>query len=149
VGDVEVLVQTGKTATIAAEQQFSVLYYLDSTAWNDTSLRQPLTQQAITTLYTACQSKTLSLLAIQSSLASQVGSDIVGIDIEGLGGSLDLSTVTVVDDSARLSLWHQAVVEPDGTIGVADGVAVNFVEHDTSTNTTTIATAAASAGSSS
>jgi len=140
VGDVEVLIKAGLTAKIAAEQQFSVLFYLDAIAWKDTSLRLPLEEQAIATLYAASQAKSLSLYTIQKTLASQVGESVVGIEIHGLGGSLDLSTVTVIDDSARLSLWHQAVVEADGTVGVKDGIAVNFVEHNTAINTTSAAT---------
>lgn len=134
VGDVEVLVKANLTAKIAAEQQLSVLVYLDDASYNDQSLRVPLENQIIETISEAFQSNTVSITDLQTTLSQQLGSSVVAIDINGLAGSLGLTTLTVLDSSARLSIWHQAVVEADGTLGVADGVAVTFVRHSTSVN---------------
>lgn len=131
-GDVAVLVKDGTTKTVAGAQTFNVLYYLDNTAWRDPTLIQPLTKAAIGVIANALQNKTVSLVNMQSALKVQVSSDVVSFDITGLGGDLNLTTLTVIDDSERLSIRKLAVVEADGTIGVEDGVGVSFVLHDTS-----------------
>jgi hypothetical protein len=140
VGNIEVLSHGSLTATIPAEQQLAVTVYLDSASYNDASLRTPLTNQIISTLYQQLQQKTVSLYQTQQTLGALLGSGVVGLNITGLGGALGLTTATVLDNSARLSLWHQAVVEADGTLGVADGVAITFLEHNTNATLTTIAT---------
>jgi hypothetical protein len=142
VGDVEVLVTGNTTASIEAEQQLSVIVKVDEATYDDPALQQPMEQQIIQTLWSSFQSKTVSLYQIQQTLGTQLGTGVVGLTISGLGGSLDLDTLTVLDGSASLSIWHQAVVEADGTLGVTDGVAITFLEHDTTATLTSVAQAA-------
>jgi hypothetical protein len=139
VGDITVLVSGNKTASIEAEQQLSIIVKVDAATYGDASLQQPMEQQIIQTLWSTFQSKTVSLYQIQQTLGAQLGTGVVGLTITGLGGSLNLDTLTVLDGSATLSIWHQAVVEADGTLGVADGVAISFLEHNPNTTLASIA----------
>lgn len=145
VGNINVLISGNKTASIEAEQQLSIIVKVDEATYNDPDLQSPMEVQIIDTLWSAFQSKTVSLYQIQKTLGAQLGSGVIGLTMTGLGGSRNLDTLTVLDGSASLSIWHQAVVEADGTLGVADGVAISFLEHNPNTTLASIAQRNASA----
>lgn len=142
IGDVEVLVGGGVIQTIPSTQQFSITVELDSPTYADLALRQPLEQQITSTLASQLQQKTVSLYQIQNTLGALLGSGVVGVTIAGLGGPLNVHTVTMLDDATRLSIAHQAVVDADGRLGVADAISIIFLQHDISASLSTVQTQA-------
>lgn len=130
-GDVSVQIQDGKIVQIPSSGLYAVNYYLDDAAWLDSNLRAPLTSTAVQTIATVLQNKTVSIQAMNVTLSVAAGSDVVGFEINGLGGTGNYSTLTVVDDAKRLSIRKQVVVEADGTVGIEDGVQVSFFPHST------------------
>lgn len=134
-GNIDVLVQNGAIITIPAPQTFVVTFYLDSAGYGDTTLQAPLQATATQILTTAMAQQQVTLAGITATMAAAVSGDVVAFDIVGLGGNLALTTLTVVDNAQRLSIRKVAVVEPDGTIGVQDGVTCAFRLHDPSAST--------------
>jgi len=135
-GNVDVLIQNGGIVSIPAPQTFVVTYYLDGAGYADASLQAPLQDTAIDVLTSALANQQVTMTTITSTLKEAVSGDVVSFDIVGLGGDLALTTLTVVDNANRLSLRKVAVVEPDGTVGVQDGVTCAFRLHDPSISTT-------------
>lgn len=138
VGDLVVLVKEGQSVIVPAAQTFNVRFDLNRTAWRDETNRAPLTAAAITALSNGLKNKTVAMKDISAALALSVGSDVVGFEVDGLGGDLNLATMTVIDDSKRLAIRKLAVIEADGTIGVTDGVGVTFTLHDTTTSLSSV-----------
>ena len=131
-GNVSVLTQDGLTQTIAAQQSFVVTFFMDAAAYNDQGLRPILKSTAIQVLAEGLDSRTVSLKTIQANLDDSISDDILNFTIIGLGGSSNLTLLSMKDDADRLSIRKEAVVMADGTIGTADAVTAAYKLHTTS-----------------
>lgn len=128
-GNVNVKVLEDKTVSIDSAQSFSVTYYLSGTAYRDAALRTALTQAAIETIHEQMLNPVVTLSGIISALKERVEGDTIGVNVTGLGGPNAYEAVTLIDNSARLSIRKKSVAKADGTIGVEDDVSVSFVQH--------------------
>lgn len=128
-GNVNVKVLEDKTVSINAAQSFSVSFYLTGTQFRDAALRTALTQAAIRVIDEQLRAPIVTTSAIYAALQEQVSGDSIGVAISGLGGATAYETVTLIDNSARLSIRKKAVAKADGTIGVEDDVSVSFIQH--------------------
>lgn len=128
-GQVSVIVKEDQQSTVTAEQSFSVVYYLTGQAYRDTELRTSLSKMAIETINEVLQNQTVTTNEMVSKLTAKAGGDAIAVEISGLGGSNPQAAMTLEDNSARLSIKKVAVALADGTIGVADDVAVTFLQH--------------------
>ena len=128
-GQIRALVLENQEISIPAEQSFEVTYYMSGTQYRDAALRQSLSRMAIETINEVLQNRTVTMSEMTSKLRAKAGSDIISVDIRGLGGTSPLTTITLIDDSARLSIKKKATAEADGTVGVEDDVAIGFIQH--------------------
>lgn len=128
-GQIRALVLENQEITLPAEQSFEVTYYMSGTQYRDSALRQSLSRMAIETINEVLQNRTVTMSEMTSKLRAKAGNDIISVDIRGLGGTTPLSTITLLDDSARLSIRKKATAEADGTVGVEDDVSVSFIQH--------------------
>jgi len=128
-GNIDVRVMEDKTVSINSAQSFSVTYYLSGSQYRDAALRTALTTAAIVVIHEQLQNPVVTISGIISALESAVSGDTIGVKVDGLGGSTPYDTVSLTDDSARLSIRKKAVAKADGTIGVEDDVSVSFVQH--------------------
>ena len=128
-GHVKAIILEDQETTLSAGQSFSVTYYLRGLAYRDSALRQALTRMAVEVINDALQQATVTMSDITRRLIERAGGDIIGARLEGLGGALTLDTVTLKDDSARLSIKKLATANADGSIGIQDAVAVAFIQH--------------------
>lgn len=127
-GQVLANVKEEQQVSINAAQSFSVTYYLSGAAYRDAELRAALTDSAVSTINDALQNSTVSLSDITSKLRAVVGNDAISVDVAGLADGA-YTTVTLPDDSVRLSIKKIAVALADGTIGVDDDVGITFLQH--------------------
>ncbi len=128
-GNVNVKVMENRTVSINSAQSFMVNFHLSGTAYRDAELRASLTNVAKQVIHQQLQNAVVSTSDIIAALRDQVASDAISVSVSGLGGETPYDTVTLMDHSARLSIRKKAVAKADGTIGVEDDVAVNFVAH--------------------
>jgi hypothetical protein len=128
-GQVSAIVLDGQVMNVPAAQSFSVSYYLRGAAHRDTSLRKALETTAIETINSILQKPVVTMSEIIDELREKTRSDAIGFQVTGLGGTQPLDTITLQDDSARLSIRKIAVPLADGTITVQDDVNVEFVKH--------------------
>lgn len=128
-GNVNVRVLENKVVSINSAQSFSVTYYLSGTAYRDAALRTALTNVATQVIHQQLQEPVVTLSGIISALQERVSGDAIGVNVTGLGGSTPYETVSLMDNSARLSIRKKAVAKADGTIGVEDDVSVTFLQH--------------------
>lgn len=129
-GLVKGTVVADETVSLEARLSFTVDYYLTGVGYRNPDLRQSLTSLASATLAAALQEPTIAMNVVSDNLTTAAGSDVIGLDISGLGGAENnFTTFTTEDSSISLSIGVIAVANADGTIGVQDNVSVNFLQH--------------------
>ena len=128
-GQVKAIVRENQETLLAAGQSFAVNFYLSGTQFRDAELRVALSQMAINTIAEELRQPVVRMNNIVSRLTAQAGDDIISVEVSGLGGNANYPAVTLLDDSARLGIRLQAVAYADGTIGIAESVAMNFLQH--------------------
>lgn len=126
-GQVNVVEQGGLKTTIAAGQSFMVTLTVPDYVYSNTDLRNKLTTSTVQTINTDLQSQTVAMSQIVEDLRAVYGSDVIDVLITGLGGSLNLSVLTVTDDGVFLSLRKKLLAQSDDTLIVTEDVSVNFV----------------------
>ncbi|HWT40597.1 MAG TPA: hypothetical protein VN081_05030 [Dongiaceae bacterium] len=128
VGQVSVQTQSGSKVTIDAEQTFNVTYYLSPTAYNNSSFTTALTSSTKSIIAQQLTGGTVSIENIQTALRENVNTqDVISLGVTGLGGTLNLDVVQMVDDSQRLTVGKILVALPDGTYTVQDAINVSYV----------------------
>ena len=130
IGLVSVLTGDGVTTNIDALQSIVVNLYVPNSVYTNTDLRNTLEKNTITIIDTALQNTIISKNEIQNNLASSYGSDVTDVELSGLGGSLNLSVLTMTKDSDRLALRKILKLQSDNTLIVAEDVTINFIRHD-------------------
>lgn len=128
-GNVNVKVLEDRTVSINSAQSFSVSFYLSGTQFRDAALRAAMTEAATRVIHDQLAQPVVTNSGIIAELRAQVSGDSIGVSVSGLGGLTPYETVSLIDDSARLSIRKKAVAKADGTIGVEDDVSVNFIQH--------------------
>ena len=128
-GFVEAIVRENERVMIRTEQSFSVTFYLSSVKYRDTALRKALSRMAVSAIYDSLQSNVVTADEINRRIRETAGSDVIAVSVTGLGGDVPLDVITLVDDSARLSIRKIARALEDNTIGVFDDVSISFIQH--------------------
>jgi len=128
-GNVAVRVLEGRQVYMSAPQRFAVTFYMNGSAYSDAALRTALKDAAARVINDALQSATVSMSDIVAAMRESVMGDAIGVSVTGLGGSTPYDTVTLLDNSARLSVRKKAVAGADGTISVEDDIDIAYVRH--------------------
>lgn len=130
VGLIKVLFANGLETYLEAGQSFRCTLYVNSTVYNNYDLRATLTVNTIKTISLELQKRIVSMSNIIDALKTSYKDDVISIEMSGLGGNKNLNVVTVIDDAQRLSLRKMLVTRNDETLGLLEGVTVDFVLHE-------------------
>jgi len=130
-GVVNVMVQDGIEKSIAAEQTFTVTLSVTDDVYNNASLRSKLDDTTITVLLTALSATRVSVSDIITALKTAYGTDVLSIQLEGLGGISNYPIITLMDDAAKLSIKKKLVSLASGELTVQEAVTVNYIRHST------------------
>jgi hypothetical protein len=125
-GVIPVYILDGAVANIDAGQAFTVTLGVTEQVYNNLNLRSRLNETTVRVLYEALQQATVSMSTIIQLLKNAYGSDVVNIQITGLGGADDYSVVTVVDGTDRLSIKKRLVALADGKLAAQEAIDVNY-----------------------
>lgn len=128
-GYVDALVQENKQIRLRADQKFVVTLYVSGAVDRDIDLKVNLAMSAKMAINTILQNQVVTSDALIDAVAERMGSSVIGVTVSGLGGEAKYDAITLLDDSARLSIAKRCVAYPDGTLGVEDAVDVLFVRH--------------------
>ena len=131
-GSIEVTIGANTEASIPAAQSLTVTCYLTDANYQNANLQASLTQLVSAVMISQLNQKTISTSAMQTALLQQANGSAVSVDVTGLGGALNLTTMTIVDGSMQPSIAKVCVVQPSGNIAVQDAITVVFVNHSDS-----------------
>ena len=83
----------------------------------------------IKTIHEQLDSRRITVNKIVSELTEQTIGDVLGIELLGLGGALNLPVVTLINDTERLSIKKKLTVSLNNELEVVDNVNVVFLRH--------------------
>lgn len=129
IGQVDVIFGAGLQTTIDSSQTFSVTLYVSSNVYKNADLRAAITAQTIKTIAAGLNNVKVSISDISDALKAQYKDDVLSIDLKGLAGVANLNVVTLIDGSKKLSLKKLLVARNDETLGLQEGVSVDYVLH--------------------
>ena len=130
VGLIKVLFSNGLETYLDAGQTFRCTLYVNSSVYNNYDLRATLTTNTIKTISDQLEQRVVSMSNITDALRTTYKDDVISIELSGLGGNKNLNVVTIIDDAQRLSLRKLLITRNDETLGLEEGVTVDFVLHE-------------------
>ncbi len=126
VGKIRALIDGNTTATIEAAQSFVVDIFVSKSIYNDTKLKNKLTSSTIQTILTVLKDSVVSLDKLTTSLRASYGNDVIAFNLTGLGGTLALDVITVLDETNRCSVKKKLTVLGDNSLSVENDITCNF-----------------------
>lgn len=128
-GTVNVYVYDDVRKAISAGQAFSVTLAVSKQVFDNSDLRDRLSITTVSVLSDQLQQKTVSVSQMISALRDAYGSDVIDVQLTGLGGDGNYPVMTMADDTDRLSIRKRLVALADGTLAAEEDVSVAFTIH--------------------
>lgn len=128
-GEIKVVVEDGKQVEIPAALSFTVRYYMESSKYKDTVLREAIISKTSKVINTSLQQATVSRDDIQKALKEAMGDDIVAVDMDNLGENKDIPVYTSLDDSTRCAVKRRLRVLPDSTTIAEEAITIDWLAH--------------------
>lgn len=132
VGQLDVIFGAGLKLTIDAGQSFTVKVYLKDSVYKNDQIKEKLRKKTITTIGECLKKKTVAVSDIIDALRVAYGADAISMEVSTLGGTAQLAVLTVIDDTARLSIRKKLNYREDGSFALAEDVDVQFIPHERS-----------------
>lgn len=129
IGDTHALILDGQQSIVNINQTIAVNYFVTDAAFRNSQFREAISLKTRQVVSDCLNKPTVSISDIVATLKSVSGDDIISFEVTGLGGSLNLSTISMLDDATRLALGKRLVVRSNRTLSVEDAIDVNFVRH--------------------
>jgi hypothetical protein len=128
-GKIKAVVDGGVTTVLDAGQSFVVDLYVTDNVYQNTPLREALKRTTISTIDDLLKQTVITSSTVISTLRDSYGSDVIGLAFSGFGGSLNFSTISLVNQGDRMNIKKRLVKLPDKSLIVQEDVTVNFVLH--------------------
>jgi hypothetical protein len=129
-GNVNALADNNQLINIEAAQTLKVSLYVDELVFNNKTLTAALQSATIKAIgaFLAANS-TVAVSALEDKLAEVYGSDVLSVNVAGLGGANNYRVITVTDDSTKLSIRKVLKLLPSGQLAVQEDISVTFTTH--------------------
>jgi hypothetical protein len=130
VGRVDVVFGAGLKTTIDAGQSFNLQLFVKDSVYRNESIKEKLRQKTVRVISEQLSRKTVAVSNIIDALRDAYQNDVISFEVSNLGGVANLSTVTMVDDGARLSIRKRLDFRADESFALREDVTVFFVPHE-------------------
>lgn len=129
IGQVKALVDGSEVINLEAAQSFAIVYYVTKTVYDDLALQAAIRRATRRTITAELKPQQVTRDRIEAALKKVGGADIITLDFMGLGGTANHRVLTMLDDSARLTIGKKLVALPNDTFSVEDNIDIRFVLH--------------------
>lgn len=129
-GNIDVMVKNGVETKISASQEFTLVLHVDSIVYNNPELRAQLKIKTIEVLNEELGKSVVSMSRITKELTKVYSEDVIDVEINGLGGSENYTTVTILHETDRPSIKKLLKAQSDGSLIVEEAVELIFVKHE-------------------
>ncbi len=128
-GNLRVIGENGTATFIKAGQSFKVRLFVKEQVMNNGDLRNNLTNSTIRVIDEELKSNLISISSIESRLKDVYGSDVMSVELSGLGGTSNHQVITLIGNGDRISIRKKITPQSDGKLIVEEDVTVEFVTH--------------------
>lgn len=128
-GNIRIMTRDGIESRMEAAQTFTVILHVPASTADNLDLLNSLQRTTIRVIDENIRGVTTAISSIESKLRDQYGNDVIDVEIRGLGGLNNYSTVSVIDSPARLSIRKQLTAQPDGQLIIEEGVNFEIIRH--------------------
>lgn len=128
-GTLNVVVESGASVTIDAEQALKVSVYMTEQGWSNEDLKANIRTSIIQSIADGFNLVTTATMNIIDEIKDNSGSEMLACRISGLGGAKNYPIVTMADDSGRMSLRKKLTALPDGTFTIEEDIDITFLKH--------------------
>lgn len=132
-GSIKVMVEDGQVMNMEASQRLTLKLYVSKEVHKNLELRASLSNTAIRVIDDRLKNVLVSNDDIIDQLKTALGSDVLAMQLTGLGGSLNLSAFTVIDSSERASLGKRLSALPNNKLIAVEDVTIDYVRHSQDT----------------
>lgn len=126
---VRAVVDEGIEVSLYTAQKLEISLFVGYEVYQNYELREELEKATITALSQQLNQTTVTRLGIERAILEAGGRDLISVTVEGLGGEVGYSTISLLDDSARLGIAKGLTQYPDGTLAVVDQLEIAFRRH--------------------
>lgn len=131
IDDVSVLADDGAELRIKPEQSLTVNLFVLKGVFQDYSLRSSVEKTVSEDVFEAVAQESISISSLEENIMKAMPDGVVGIQITGLGGNKNYSTITVIDGRNRLSIGKELFVDLDNKLGIKNNIRIVFRLHGT------------------
>jgi len=125
-GDVDVIINDGLATTVPANQAFTLTLYVTSDVYANDSLKTTLTNTSVSILSAQLDNDVLATSNFITALQAAYGTDVLGFEMTGFGSAGTIDTLTIIDDSKRLSIKKRLAAQADETMIVQEDMTIVF-----------------------
>jgi len=129
-GSAKVAILEGEFATIDLEQSLSFTFYLSRSVYDNGYIRQVLADSATNLINEVFKEKRIAANEIVSKLTELAGDNMIAVDFSGLGGKLNLSVMTLLNDNQRCAVKKRLERNDNGTIRIVNDIAFNYIKYE-------------------
>lgn len=130
IGTIRALVDNSLVTSMEAMQSLSVTLYVNSTVFNNIELRQSLTRQTIKAVDSMLQNSVITVSKVINELTTMYADEVISVSVDGLGGSSNVKTISILQENERCSLQKKLTVLPNNDLIVEEAISVNFILHE-------------------
>jgi hypothetical protein len=127
-GMIDVLTSDDLIRSIRADHTIDVVLEVTEDVYKNDELKKKLTDSTIPIVSDHLSRMTISMSAMSKDLGDVYGNDVVNHYESGLGGALNLTSLTVVDNATRCSLRKRLTAQQDDTLFTEEDVVISFVQ---------------------
>lgn len=129
-GNVNVIADNNQLINLEAAQTLKVSLFVDNLVFNNKSLTASLQAASIKTIGAFLRDNdSVAISQLEEALAKVYGSDVISVNVTGLGGDANYRVLSVVEDSTRLSIRKVLKLLPSGQLAVQEDISVVFTVH--------------------
>lgn len=129
-GQIDVMVNNSIATIIDSSQVFKVELFVSGVVHSNLELRKELQYATIKILSEELKKDIVNNSNITYRLKEAYGSDVIAFNLEGLGGSNRIETITILNDAKRCSIHKRLSALGDGSLVVEEDVIFDFIRHD-------------------
>jgi len=124
---IEVNLAGGLTTMIDSVQSLVLDVYVPKAIFDDSATRTDMSNAISVYLNTVMKQRTISITDAVAGIKAIYGSNISSLKIYGLGGSMNLEYLYIVDEIKQLSIKKKLILRPDGILTGSDDITYNFI----------------------
>lgn len=131
-GYIDVRLGDGTASPLAAENRFTVSYYLTAAQRNNNDLITLIKSTTRSTINNWLSThQTISIAEITSALREALKDSIISVEMLGTGDDQDIRLFTILSEASRAVVGKKLELEADGRIGLKDDIVQTFNRLDT------------------